>query len=822
MAKNKKKSLLPGEITAHPGKKLRTCFTQGLVILTFCHAAQALSAADQSQKIQLDVPSTDLASALNSFAEKTGMELSYPAAMAAGAKSKPLKGRYSVQEGLHELLRGTGLTYRLTGDNSVTLEKMAAAEPQSSKTMPAVTVTGTAHYAPELDPYNADYNRTQAATATKTDTPIMQTPMSIKVVPQQVLKDQQTVTLDQALKNVSGVVNGSGSDRQFFLRGFEVFNYYRDGFPFINNWHHTEELANVERVEVLKGPGSILYGRSEPGGIINFVTKQPLDIPYYSLRQQFGSYDHYRTDIDATGPLTADKDLAYRVNFAYQTNNSITDYAGGERIFAAPMLRWNISDQTVSTFKLEYSNIKRFADNTLPLNGVGTTANPARVAALPRKQSLSEPWSFSEDEYVMFSMNTEHSFNQNWNLRHRFNASFGQATYRTISANGNVIEANGDVNRSIFVQNVNDDDYFHNFYNSLELTGKFNTGELKHTLLIGGDYMNTDARATMAFLRPPGRGTNIFNPVHLEQPAITNYNTFGYSQPWFGVYGQDQIELPYHVHLLAGLRYDNAETGGDSQFGITGARTSNPTVNDDKVSPRGGVVWQPIPELSLYGSYTENFGASNGMDANGNRLPSQTAQQWELGTKTELWDGRFTGTLAYFDLTKQNLPMQIDQGFSRAIGEAESRGIELDVSGEILPGWKVIGAYAYTPFAKTLKDTEANGTTGKRLHNAPEHSGSLWTTYEFQDEAVRGLKLGAGVQAVGDRFIGYDETKKTPGYATLNLMASQMWKVGDTHVTAQLNADNLLDKTYLGGIYSYGSGLYGAPRTFMGSIKVEY
>lgn len=819
MANNKKKNFLPGEMMAHPGKKLRARFIQGVFVLTFCHSVPALSETDKAQKIQFDMPSTDLASALNSFAEKTGMELSYPASMVVNAKSKPLKGSYGVQQGLHELLQGTGLAYRLTGNNSVTLEKVAVAEPQSSKTMQAVTVTGKAVSA-DRDPYNTDYNRTNATTATKTNTSIMQTPMSVKVVPQQVLKDQQVVTLDQALKNVSGVVSGSGSDRQFFIRGFDVYNYYRDGFPFVSNWFHTEELANIERVEVLKGPGSILYGRAEPGGIINFVTKQPLDTPYYSLRQQFGSYDHYRTDIDATGPLTANKDLAYRFNLAYQTNNSITEFAGGERIFVAPQLRWNISDKTVSNIKLEYSNIKRNADNLLPLNTAST-----QPAALPRSQNLSDPWSYIEDEYVMLSLNTEHKFNPNWSLRHRFNASFANGAGINVSASGNVA-ANGDVGRFFFEGNANGDDYFNNFYNSLELTGKFDTGLLKHTMLVGGDYMNTDARATMGpifGLNPAG--TNIYNPVHFAQaPAVTAYNTFGYSQPWFGVYGQDQIELPYHVHLLAGLRYDNAETGGDSAWGAFGnnTKTINPTVTDDKVSPRGGLLWQPIPELSLYGSYTENFGASNSVSQNGNQLPAQTAQQWEVGAKTELWGSRFTGTLAYFDLTKQNLPMQVAQGISRAVGEAESRGIELDLTGEILPGWKVIGAYAYTPFAKTIKDSIGAGTEGMRLHNAPVNNGNLWTTYEFQDRTLHGLKLGAGVQAVGMRQIGYTEAIKTPGYATLNLMASQSWKVGKTNVTAQLNADNLLDKTYHGGVYTYGPALYGAPRTFMGSIKIEY
>lgn len=244
---------------------------------------------------------------------------------------------------------------------------------------------------------------------------------------------------------------------------------------------------------------------------------------------------------------------------------------------------------------------------------------------------------------------------------------------------------------------------------------------------------------------------------------------------------------------------------------------------NDRVSTRGGILWQPVPELSLYGSYTENFGASNTFSlASATPLPPQTAQQWETGAKTELFDGRLSATLAYFDLYKQNLPMDIAPGVKRAVGEAESRGIEFDFSGQVLPGLRLIGAYAYTPFAKTLKDNPGLGTVGMRLHNAPKHSGSLWATYTFEGGDLNGLKLGAGVQGLSQREIGYTETAQVPGYAVFNLMTSKLWKIGKTNFTAQLNVDNLLDKTYISHTYSYGPSYYGNPRTFMGSIKVEY
>ena len=342
---------------------------------------------------------------------------------------------------------------------------------------------------------------------------------------------------------------------------------------------------------------------------------------------------------------------------------------------------------------------------------------------------------------------------------------------------------------------------------------------------MGGDYYRSDVRSTaVGFGANPNQYdvTNIYNPTHMAGPPTTlpgDITTANSTLPWFGLYAQDQVQLPYHFHVMGGFRYDSADYDSVAFGEYAHDRLKQ---SEDKVSPRGGVVWQPLPELSIYGSYTENFGASN-TNLQGIPLPPQTAQQWETGIKTELFDKRLMATLAYFDLTKQNLPIAIRPGLTQASGEQESKGIELDVTGEILPGWNMIATYAYTPFAKTVKDGFGATQLGKRLNNAPEHSGSIWTTYEFQHlPQLQGVKLGAGMQAVDERQIGYNETAQAPGYVTANLMGSKLWKVGDTRVTAQLNIDNLLDQSYIASIYSYGPSNYGAPRTFMGSVKVEY
>lgn len=374
--------------------------------------------------------------------------------------------------------------------------------------------------------------------------------------------------------------------------------------------------------------------------------------------------------------------------------------------------------------------------------------------------------------------------------------------------------ANGITRRIASNSFVHDDTYF----TSLNLTGKFDTWALKHTSLFGFDYFKLDDKSSSSGHLQSN--FNIFNPnfnVNFNQLPATSPFVRDAAVSWYGLYYQDQVELPFNLFALGGVRYDASEDTDN---------LASTTSNKDKVSPRGGLLWRPIPELSMYGSYTENFGATNGFDSRGHPLAPQTAQQWEIGAKTELWDGRFSATVAYYDLTKNNIAVTDpnDIRFSTTIGAAESRGVELDVAGEILKGWKLIGGYAYMPFAEITKDVGVNGgsgNTGNRLPLAPRNSGSLWNTYEFQTSELRGLKFGAGVVAAGQRQGSPANNFQLPGYATANLLASYTRNVGKTKVTAQLNADNLLNKIY----YTSNTGNEISPlasRTFMGSVRIEY
>ncbi|WP_256361417.1 TonB-dependent siderophore receptor, partial [Methylomonas koyamae] len=294
-----------------------------LSALTVSTAPYAESDADTlSVKHNYHIGGGSLSQVLSQFATTSGMLFVAEARLTEGKTSAGLDGEYTVEEGFRKLLASTGLSYSISSDKTVTL-KIAQPQPQSGTTaMPAVTVVGTAVY-DSTDPYNEDYRLPNANTATKTDTPIMETPISIQVVPKAVMHDQQAVQLGDAIKNVSGVFQGfsfGGFSETFFIRGFDARNTnYIDGL----RWPVSRiPLANAERIEVVKGAAANLYGRIEPGGMINVVTKRPQAMPYYSLEQRFGSYDLFQTLADATGSINGDGSLMYRINFEYLDKNS--------------------------------------------------------------------------------------------------------------------------------------------------------------------------------------------------------------------------------------------------------------------------------------------------------------------------------------------------------------------------------------------------------------------------------------------------------------------------------------------------------------------
>ncbi|ULA69534.1 MAG: Ferrichrome-iron receptor [Nitrospira sp.] len=351
------------------------------------------------------------------------------------------------------------------------------------------------------------YKTVQAMTATKTDTPIMETPVSVQVVPQQVLKDQQAVRLETALENVSGVIQAGfnqGSSDGFLIRGFGSNNIYRNGVfmpDALGGGTTKREVANIDRVEVLKGPGSILYGRTEPGGIINTVTKQPLATPYYSLQQQFGSYSFYRTAIDATGPLTKDDTVLYRFNMSYENSGSFRDFVDKKSVFLAPVVRWNLSPRTQISAEYEYHHFNEVLDPGIPPLG-------NRPAPVSRSLYVGEPLnSKNVGDRHFVGLNWSHQFTADWTLSHRLSAELFD--FSTQSLFFGAAAPDGSLDRffnNAPVQKSN------RYQTSLNLTGHITTGVLNHTLLVGYDYFYFDDKFKGNNCCTAAPAFNIFSP----------------------------------------------------------------------------------------------------------------------------------------------------------------------------------------------------------------------------------------------------------------------------------------------------------------------
>ncbi|MDD1619971.1 MAG: TonB-dependent receptor [Methylococcaceae bacterium] len=811
--------------------------------------APAVTIAAEQAAQKFDIQSQALSSALTRFSAVTGLQVLYEGDIAEHITAPELKGSYSPEQALQKLLRGSGLNFRFSNGNTVTVEKMAVVEPQSATTtLPTVTVAGKAS-GDATDPYTRDYTTYKTTTATKTDTPIFDTPVSIQVVPKAVMDDQKSSRIKDALENVSGVRAQSsiGFGTGFIMRGFRTDRIYRNGLVATPRSFYSEfDAANLESIEVLKGPAAVLFGRSEPGGLINATTKKPLDVPYYSLEQQFGSYDHYRTQWDATGPVTDDKSLLYRFTGSYQNNNSFRDFVFNDRIMVSPTVTWRPSDATDLTLNVEGVEQEYQADFGIPVVG-------KRPAPIPISRSFGDP-NDPIDHLSKVHLGTEfnHRFNDDWAIHNRFLATRQHTDQVFINPAANFGDALQADNRTLVRNIFSQEDETEAYTTNLDLTGHFQLWQTKHETLVGFDFMRayTGYHTQGDYQTPnPALNIDIYNPspsYGIRQSLIDatlasyppnpgrNYSMF--EDQWYGAYFQDRITLWDKLHILGGGRYDWAEIGRGSGASWTAANDalehSSPTRirKDEGFSPRVGILYQPWTWLGIYGNWTTSFGANNGITASGSSIAPETGEQFEAGVKTQLFDDRLLTTLAYYHLTKNNIMTAdlstADQFDNIAIGQARSQGIELDATGRINQGLSLIGNYAYTD-ARITKNND--GVVGSRLNNVPEHSGSVWLKYDFNGyQAANGFSVGLGSVVAGKREGDYYNSFQLPGYVRVDAFAAYKWQIDKTRVTAQFNIRNLLDKRYYESTdpdsnVAARNGVYpGAPLMAIGSLKVEY
>ncbi|MHC5748745.1 MAG: TonB-dependent receptor domain-containing protein, partial [Nostoc sp.] len=392
------------------------------------------------------------------------------------------------------------------------------------------------------------YRAEQASTATKTDTAIRDIPQSIQVIPREVLKDQGIIRVQDALRNVSGATSAGyyqGFSEYFSLRGFPA-NIFRDGLRSYLFYGGLIETADVERIEVLKGPASVLFGDAPPGGLINLVSKQPLTQPFSSFEGTVGSFSTYRGAIDLSGPLRDDGTILYRFNTFYENAGSFRDFVNSERLFFAPKLKFALGDNTNLTIDGSWLQESRTSDD-------GTVAIGNRPADLPRERFLGEPFQNVDINVTNFGYLLDHKFNDQWSIRNAFRAQFVNSE-RYYPLRDSLDEETGELSRLSYFSERQDNAYAV----QTDVVGKFLTGSIKHQLVLGFDYTKNTENGTFGdFETYPS--LNIFNPVYarLEYPKQEILNFFrDDSLDKYGFYIQDQIEIIPQIKLLAGGRFD--------------------------------------------------------------------------------------------------------------------------------------------------------------------------------------------------------------------------------------------------------------------------
>ncbi|WOC77132.1 TonB-dependent siderophore receptor [Stutzerimonas frequens] len=656
------------------------------------------------------------------------------------------------------------------------------------------------------------YRATRSASATRTDTAIHETPQSISVVPAQVVEDIGATRLEDALDYAGGVERGNNFGGQglteFLVRGFSTQEFYRNGFAVNRGYPNMPDASTLERIEVLRGPASMLYGRGDPGGTFNIVSKQPQAERRTVLGSQVNTDGLRRGTLDTTGALDESAAFTYRLNLVAEGSDSFRDHVESERYNIAPVLRWQLNDDTALILEGDYLH------NRHPLDR-GLTRYPNQAGDLSRDRFLGEKSAGKlTNQNATTQLRLEHQLDSQWMLR-------GGIQYLDGSLDGGAVENNGlaadgrTVGRNYSERWLN----WNDLAVQANLEGHFDAAGLTHTLLLGVEFddFNYDSQIDRS-----GGATNdfpidLYDPVYGQPlPALTRTTTYDDENlKSYTFFLQDQITLTERLTAQVGARLERFEQRYENKL--------NPAASWDQahnaVSPRFGLIYDLTEELAVYANTSRSFKPNRGADRSSQAFDPEEGIAHEVGVKYELPEHDLSVTAALFHITKENVLTSdpVDSNYQVAAGEARSRGFDISVAGNITPQWRMIGGYAYVD-AEVTESSSASMPVGTRLANVPRHSFNLLDTYEFAEGPLAGLGVGMGVKYVGDRKGGATRTAfDMDAYTTVDLLA---YYPLTERVRLNLNLNNLFDEEYeeraWGNIWAYP----GAPRTLQAGIAI--
>jgi iron complex outermembrane receptor protein len=654
--------------------------------------------------------------------------------------------------------------------------------------------------------------RRRTSTATKMNVELRDIPMSVNIVGQELLQQQQIISMTDVVKNVSGVTQtGSynGGYQYFNSRGFDMnnwTNFRRNGTLLWNMGNHFADF--YENIEFLKGPAAILYGDVAPGGIMNFVTKKPLNYEYRRFDLKVGEYGLIRPSVDISGILNEKNTLKYRLNATYEQSKSFRDEVNNQTFMLAPVVQWDISPRLTWIAEANLKTDKRIGDpGVVSPDGTFEGLKKIKFGAFYGEKQAT----YTYNNTSLFST-LRYRLNNNWQIQNTLAYTLTERTPLNVYLN-NDADAEGNITRYQYFFKQRFDTYTAN----LDLIGEVKTGNITHKIIIGADFVDDEIRL-LGFLQESIPSTiNLYNPQRGTENLFVlpenRESTAGYTTR-VGVYAQDQMSLlDDKLQILLGFRYNHYNSGtrfdneADEWDGYAPVKV-NP------LNPRLGVVFKPKTWLSIYGSYSQGYEV-NGFDwiQPDLLLENTESEQVEFGIKGDILKERLGITLAVFNINKSNVyswayadePPSIDyiswtpndgSYFTYYAPQYRSRGIELDINGKITNNLNINANAAFIQ-AEIVEDPFAE--KGNWLPNQPRESFSIWANYKFT-QFLKGLEIGYGAFYKGKFYADILNEASNQTRSVLTMDASVAYQL--KNVRFQANITNLTDERYWLGAYS--------------------
>jgi catecholate siderophore receptor len=755
-----------------------------------CVAARA--AADSVARARIDIPAQPLAGALRDFARQAGVRVTFDSAATAGVQSPGVVGTFAPAEALRRLLAGTGFTGRFADPQHVVVSRAGERESTVERLGPIVVTAAASR--------RTAYAAPRTMTATKTDTPLRDTPQAVTVVTRELIADQAMQGMGDVVRYVPGITMGQGEGHrdQPTIRGnASTADFFVDGVR--DDAQYFRDLYNVERVEALKGSNAMIFGRGGGGGVINRVSKEAQWIPTGALTVEGGSFDHKRASLDVGQGLAPA--AAARVNALYEDSQGFRDAAHLERYGVNPTVALAAGGNTFVRLGYELFDDRRTVDRGIPsFRGRPSSAGVTTFFGDPDVSHASA-------RVHAAGASVEHGTAAGLTIRNRTRFVHYEKFYQNVFP-GAVNAAGTQVSLSAY----NNSHTRTNLFNQTDLTYGLNTGSVRHTLLLGAElgrqatdnfrntgYLDGGATSTsVPFDRP-----TVSLPVTFRQSATDadNHVTANVA----AVYAQNQIALSPQWQAILGLRYDRF----DLRFHDD--RKGQELRRDDRLlSPRAGLVYKPVEPLSVYGAYGLSYLPSAGdqfssLTATTQTLKPERFTNYELGAKWDVRPDLSLTTAAYrLDRTNSSAPDPADPARTVQTGSQRTTGYELGATGNLTRAWQVAGGWASQ--RATIRSATTAAKPGATVPLVPHHTLSLWNRYQV----ARALAAGVGVVHQARVYAAVDNSVTLPSFTRVD---GALFVTLNSHLRAQLNVENLLDRRYYPSSQGNNNIMPGASRT---------